>query len=94
MLDIAIHGNLYLNDVRFIASYLRLEGACMANVNITIRMDESLKKDADALFDELGMSFTTAINVFVKQALREGRLPFDVTTKPSVSYATVEFDRD
>ena len=66
----------------------------MANVNITIRMDESLKKDADALFDELGMSFTTAINVFVKQALREGRLPFDVTTKPSVSYTTVEFDRD
>ena len=66
----------------------------MANVNITIRMDENLKKDADALFDELGMSFTTAVNVFVKQALREGRLPFEVTTKPSVSYATVDLDSD
>ncbi|MBQ9042727.1 MAG: type II toxin-antitoxin system RelB/DinJ family antitoxin [Eggerthellaceae bacterium] len=66
----------------------------MANVNITIRMDEDLKKDADALFDELGMSFTTAINVFVRQALREGRLPFEVTTKPSVSYAVVDLERD
>lgn len=66
----------------------------MANVNITIRMDEDLKKDADALFDELGMSFTTAINVFVRQALREGRLPFEVTAKPSVSYAVVDLERD
>jgi DNA-damage-inducible protein J len=66
----------------------------MANVNITIRMDEDLKKDADALFDELGMSFTTAINVFVRQALREERLPFEVTAKPSVNYAVVDLERD
>lgn len=66
----------------------------MANVNITIRMDEGLKKDADALFDELGMSFTTAINVFVRQALREGRLPFEVTTKPSISYSVVDLEHD
>lgn len=61
----------------------------MANVNITIRMDEDLKKEADILFDELGMSFTTAINVFVRQALREGRIPFEVTSQPTVRYATV-----
>ena len=66
----------------------------MPNVNITIRMDEDLKKEADALFDELGMSFTTAINVFVKQALREGRLPFDVTTRPSAHYALVDIEHE
>ena len=55
----------------------------MANVNVTIRMDDSLKKQADALFDELGMSFTTAINVFVRQSIREGRIPFEVTTVPT-----------
>lgn len=64
----------------------------MANVNITIRMDENLKKQADALFDELGMSFTTAINVFVRQSLREGRIPFDITMKPQVDYALVSLD--
>ena len=62
----------------------------MANVNITIRMDEDLKREADALFDEMGMSFTTAINVFVRQALREGRIPFDVKTTPRERYATDE----
>ena len=83
-----------LKDVIFVAPYLQSEEASIANVNITIRMDEDLKKNADVLFDELGMSFTTAINVFVKQALREGRLPFEVTTKPSVSYTAIELDRD
>lgn len=72
----------------------------MANVNITVRMDEGLKKEAEALFDQLGMSLTTAINIFVRQSVREGRIPFEVTTKPreshesackpSVSYALVE----
>lgn len=72
----------------------------MANVNITIRMDEDLRKEAEALFDQLGMSLTTAINIFVSQSVREGRIPFEVTTKPreshdsmlkpSVSYALVE----
>ena len=66
----------------------------MANVNITIRMDEGLKKEADALFDELGMSFKTAINVFVKQALREGRIPFEITANPSISYSAIELNED
>ena len=66
----------------------------MANVNVTIRMDDGLKEEADELFEELGMSFTTAINVFVKQAVREGRIPFEVTTAPkntaASAYALVE----
>jgi len=62
----------------------------MANSNITIRMDEELKKQADVLFDEMGMSFTTAVNIFVKQAVREQRLPFDVTAAPRTSYTAVD----
>ena len=78
------HGNMHVIYQRY------KEGSPMANVNITIRMDEDLKKQADALFDELGMSFTTAINVFVRQAIREGRIPFEVTTVPTAHYSTVE----
>ena len=33
---------------------------------------------ADALFTELGMNLTTAFNIFVRQALREGGIPFEV----------------
>lgn len=54
----------------------------MANINVTIRIDDQLKEQADQLFDDLGLSFTTAINVFVKQSLREGRIPFEITTTP------------
>ena len=51
----------------------------MANINITISIDKELKKEADNLFHELGMSFTTAVTVFAKQAIREQRIPFDIT---------------
>ena len=46
--------------------------------NISIRMDADLKAQADALFHELGMNLTTAFNIFVRQALREGGFPFEV----------------
>jgi len=46
--------------------------------NISIRMDSDVKAEADALFNELGMSLTTAINIFVRESLREGGIPFAV----------------
>lgn len=52
----------------------------MANTtNISIRMDTDLKAKADALFNELGMNISTAFNIFVRQSLREGRIPFDIS---------------
>ena len=47
--------------------------------NISIRMDSDLKAAAEALFDELGMSLSTAFNIFVRQSLREGGIPFKIT---------------
>ena len=46
--------------------------------NISIRMDAELKAQADVLFAELGMNLSTAFNIFVRQSLREGRIPFDI----------------
>ena len=69
----------------------------MANINVTIRVDEDVKKEADELFDDLGMSFTTAINIFLRQAVREGRMPFQVgRTTPAaeqVDYAAVSLGK-
>lgn len=51
----------------------------MANTtNISIRMDVELKKQAEKLFAELGMNMTTAFNIFLRQAVRQQRIPFDV----------------
>lgn len=47
--------------------------------NISIRMDADLKAQADALFSELGMNLSTAFNIFVRQSLREGRIPFEIS---------------
>lgn len=55
----------------------------MAQVNF--RIDDNLKKEADALFDELGLNMTTAINMFVRQTVRQGGIPFEVTTDPFYS---------
>lgn len=51
----------------------------IASTNITIRMDEELKKQAEELFADLGLSMTTAFTVFVKQAVREQRIPFNLS---------------
>ena len=50
----------------------------MANVNVTIRMDENMKRQADELFSDFGMSLSGAITVFLKQSLREQAIPFQI----------------
>jgi len=39
--------------------------------NVTIRIDDNVKKEAETLFDELGLSISGAINIFFRQAIRE-----------------------
>ncbi|MBN2259818.1 MAG: type II toxin-antitoxin system RelB/DinJ family antitoxin [Clostridiales bacterium] len=51
----------------------------MTTKNITIRMDENLKEASEKLFNALGFNMTTAITAFIKQAVREQRIPFDIT---------------
>jgi addiction module RelB/DinJ family antitoxin len=48
----------------------------MANTNITVRMDEKLKKDLQNLVSNLGMDMTTFFTLAAKQAVREQALPF------------------
>ena len=57
----------------------------MAQVNI--RIDDDLKVQADKLFDELGLNMTTAINMFVRATVRQGGIPFEVTTKADPFYS-------
>lgn len=49
--------------------------------NISIRMDSELKAQAEALFAELGMNLSTAFNIFVRQSIRNGGIPFDITVR-------------
>ena len=47
--------------------------------NVSFRIDSELKTQADQLFAQLGMNMTTAFNIFLRQAVREGCIPFDIT---------------
>nr|WP_325200864.1 type II toxin-antitoxin system RelB/DinJ family antitoxin [uncultured Oscillibacter sp.] len=50
----------------------------MAQTNINIRMDAELKKQFEEFCADVGMSMTTAFNIFARKAVRENRIPFEV----------------
>jgi len=51
----------------------------MAEVtNLNIKIDRDIKLKADRLFNEMGMNLTTAVNVFVRQAICEQAIPFQI----------------
>ncbi|MBQ3454123.1 MAG: type II toxin-antitoxin system RelB/DinJ family antitoxin [Thermoguttaceae bacterium] len=58
--------------------------------NISIRMDVELKARAEELFAALGMNISTAFNIFVRQALREGKIPFEISLTPTPQPETSE----
>ncbi len=50
----------------------------MATTNLNIRTDKDIKDQAEAIFNELGLNMTTAINMFLRTAIREHGIPFDL----------------
>ncbi|MDR2714571.1 MAG: type II toxin-antitoxin system RelB/DinJ family antitoxin [Coriobacteriales bacterium] len=47
--------------------------------NVTLRMDKTLKESAEKLFSEFGMNMTTALTVFLRQTVRQGKIPFEIS---------------
>ena len=61
----------------------------MATVPIQIRIDETVKAQATSLFNDLGMDMFSAVNIFLRQCLLRGGLPFTVEV-PNYSQKTLE----
>jgi len=53
----------------------------MAQTTISIRMDDHLKHQFEEFCGAIGMSMTTAFNVFAKAAVREQKIPFEISAK-------------
>ena len=51
----------------------------MTQSNISIRIDDKLKQQFDSLCNELGLSMSSALNLFVKTVVREQRIPFEIS---------------
>ena len=66
----------------------------MANtINVNIRVDEELKKQTEILLADMGLNMTTAVNIFLRQVLRTGGMPFEITTKTDDFYNSVNQKR-
>ena len=48
----------------------------MATTNLNIRTDKEVKDKAEEIFSELGLNMTTAVNIFLRTAIREHGIPF------------------
>ena len=51
--------------------------------NVSIRMDVVLKKQAEELFADLGLNMTAAMTMFLRQAVRNQGIPFEISRVPN-----------
>lgn len=61
----------------------------MAQVNV--RIDDDVKREAEAVLDEMGMPMTTAVTIFLKTVVRERRIPFEITADPFYSKYNIHY---
>ena len=50
----------------------------MMTTNLNIRIDKDIKDQAEGIFNELGINMTTAVNIFLRTAIREHGIPFEL----------------
>ena len=50
----------------------------MASTNINIRTDSTIKTRAEEIFEAFGLNMSTAINMFLRQTIRENGIPFEL----------------
>ena len=73
---------------------IMLKGAgIMAQTNINIRMDENLKKQFDSFCSEVGMSMSTAFNIFARTVVRQRKIPFEISTEKDPFYSAENIER-
>lgn len=53
-------------------------GFIMSSVNLNIRTDKEIKREAERIFSELGLNMSTAVNLFLRKSIRDNGLPFDL----------------
>ena len=62
----------------------------MPNASMNIRMDSEIKRQAQELFAQFGLDMTTAVNMFLRQSIRQQGIPFALQLDPFCSEANQE----
>ena len=63
-------------------------GGCVM-VQVKILVDDNIKREAEKIFDDIGISMSTAINIYLKAVVRENRIPFELSADPFYSDANM-----
>ena len=63
----------------------------MAQTLVNFRIDEDTKKEMEEVCNELGITMSSALNIFVKKMTREKRIPFDVSIDPFYSESNIKY---
>lgn len=75
----AIYNTMYCYFTKIYIYFSKMEQIMETTMNtISARIDSKLKTQAENLFNELGMNMSTAITVFLKQAIRLRKIPFEI----------------
>ena len=56
--------------------------------NLNIGIDKELKEQAEVFFNELGLNMSSAFNIFVRQSLRQGKIPFELSIVSDPFYSS------
>lgn len=62
----------------------------MAQTLVNVRMDEEVKKSMEETCKELGITMSTAFNIFARKMCREKRIPFEVSVDPFYSESNIK----
>lgn len=58
---------------------------------ISLRVDDDVKRGAEKALDDIGLSMSAAINVFLKKVARERRIPFELSAAPFYSESNIKY---
>lgn len=58
---------------------------------ISIRIDDEIKRSAEQTLEEIGLNMSTAINIFLKKVVREQRIPFELSADPFYAESNIRY---
>ena len=58
----------------------------MATKNVTFRLDETLKKQAEIIYESMGLNISTALQLFITQTVNRGSIPFSIEADGTARY--------
>lgn len=60
----------------------------MATATLQVRIDSDLKQETESVLKSMGLSMSTAIHLFFRQVINQGRIPFDIIAAPQLNEET------